>query len=179
MTIIAAYKDSKGIWYGSDTRVSFDTAYYDTFGKWKEFKSKKNKIYIASAGSARIDNLIVSSASLIVDCSSPFQIADVIKKSIISDAWKEEKDEGGEPQSYDVDILLIFNKKLFRLGSDLSVTEIPECVFVAIGSGESYALGCAFALRNKGGREQIKQGIQASIRYDSNCGGRVVIGCVE
>lgn len=182
MTIIAAIKEVDKIIYGSDTRVTFDNGpAYDVATKWRKLKGKSSKfpIYIGSAGSSRLDNLILSSAKNFESASSCFEIADILKRAIAADGWKEEKESGGEPQSYSLDMLVIFQNHLYRIASDMSVTEIPSFEFCAVGSGEPYALGAAHSTNTKNSKERIKKAIQASIKYDPNCGGRVQIGTIE
>lgn len=182
MTVIAAYKDDKGIHIGSDSRVTYSTGTkYDLGNKWRVLKSKGSKysIYIGCAGSARLDNLIISNSKLIEAATSAFEIGDLIKKSVIADAWKEEKDEGGEPQNYEIDILIIYKHNIYRIGSDFSVVQIPDFTFVSIGTGESFALGAAYATRNKNGKELMRTAIQAAINYDVNCGGKINTGFLE
>ena len=183
MTLIAAIKDEKGIHFVSDSRVTYEGgAVYDVCNKWKVIRkrsSKSSKILIGCAGSSRLDSLIASTTSAIASASSAYEIADILKRAIILDAWRESKDEGGEPQSYSVDILLIFEKKLYRVGSDLSVTEIPDFVFVAVGSGEPYALGCSFTIKGKPAKTVLRMSVQAAIKFDPSCGGKIQYGLLE
>ena len=138
-----------------------------------------NTNVIGAAGSARLDNLIMSSAKNFGTAHSPYEIADLIKRAVLADTWKETKDEDGEPQSYNIDILLICDSNLYRIGSDFSVTPIPEFTFVAAGSGENLALGAAFATKNKKPKEILKVAIQAAIKHDPHCGGTFVIDEIE
>lgn len=182
MTIIAAIKDDKGVHYGSDSRITYSSGpKYDLSTKWRILKGKTSKsvIHIASAGSARLDNLIIANSKLIESAVSAFDIGDIIKKSVIADAWKEEKDDGGEPQNYDIDILIIFKNNIYRIGSDFSVIHIPDFTFVAIGSGEPYALGAVFAIKNKPAKELVRIALQAAIHYDPSCGGKINYGLLE
>jgi ATP-dependent protease HslVU (ClpYQ) peptidase subunit len=182
MTAIVAYKDSEFIYYGSDSRVTFDSGpVYDTTNKWRVMSGRnaKNPILIGCAGSARLDNLIVSSAKNFENAESIFEVSDHIKKAILLDGWKEEKDEGGEPPSYSVDILIIFEKHLYRIGSDLSVTQIQDFQFVAVGSGEPYCLGAAYGSKSKKPKDMIKVALNAAIKFDPNCGGRMFMGTIE
>lgn len=182
MTVIAAYKDDIGIHLGSDSRVTYSNGpKYDLGNKWRLLRSKGSKfsIYIGCAGSARLDSLIMANSKLIEGATSAFEIGDFIKRAVITDAWKEEKDEGGEPQNYDIDILIIFKNNIYRVGSDFSVVQIPDFTFVAIGSGESFALGAAYVSRNKGGKELLRTALQAAINYDVNCGGKIHISLIE
>lgn len=182
MTAIVAYKDSEFIYYGSDSRVSFESgSVYDTSNKWRIMagRNAKKPMLIGCAGSARLDNLIVSSAKNFETAESIFEVADVIKKAIVLDGWKEEKDEGGDPPCYSVDLLVIFEKKLYRVGSDLSVTEIQDFQFVAVGSGEPYCLGAAYGSKSKKPKEMIKIALQAAMKFDPSCGGRMFMGVME
>lgn len=182
MTAIVAYKDTEFIYYGSDSRVSFDHgAVYDTGNKWRVMagRSSRSPILIGCAGSARLDNLIVSSAKNFETAETPFDVADAVKKAILLDGWKEEKDDGGEPPSYSVDMLMIFEKNLYRIGSDLSVTEIQDFQFVAVGSGEPYCLGAAYVAKSKKPKEMIKLALQAAMKFDPSCGGRMFMGVIE
>lgn len=182
MTVIAAYKDDIGIHLGSDSRITYSNGTkYDLGNKWRLLKSKASKysIYVGCAGSARLDNLIIANSKLIESATSAFEIGDLIKRAVISDAWKEEKDDGGEPQNYDIDILIIFKNNIYRVGSDFSVIQIPDFTFVAIGTGEPYALGAAHSSRNKSGKELVRLSIQAAMHYDVNCGGRIHITLLE
>lgn len=182
MTAIVAYKDTENIYYGSESRVTLENGpVYDTGSKWRLMSGKKTKnpIMIGCAGSARLDNIIVSIAKNFESAENIFEIADLIKKGISLDGWKEEKDEGGEPPSYSVDILVIFKKKLYRINSDLSVIEVEDFQFVAIGSGEPYCLGAAFGSKSKKPKEIIKTALQAAMKYDPHCGGRMFIGVME
>lgn len=181
MTIICAYKDSESIVYGSDKRITFDSGTtYDVCKKWIQIgEENESGIIIGAAGSARLDNLIMSSAKNFGTAKSPYEIADLIKRAVIADTWKETKDEDGEPQSYNIDLLLICDGNIYRIGSDFSVTPIPEFTFVAAGSGENLALGAAFATKNKKPKEILKVAIQAAIKHDPNCGGTFVIDEIE
>ena len=182
MTAIVAYKDVEFIYYGSDSRVSFDNgSVYDTGNKWRVMAGRSSKfpIIVGCAGSARLDNLIVSSAKNFEAAETPFEVAELIKKAIALDGWKEEKDEGGEPQSYSVDLLIIFEKGLYRISSDLSVTEIQDFQFVAVGSGEPYCLGAAYGCKNKKPKEMIRTALSAAIKFDPSCGGKMFIGAIE
>ena len=179
MTIIAAIKDDKGICYGSDSRVSYANTAYDVCNKWHKLKGKKRPILIGNAGSSRLDNLIMSSTKNLETSVSPFEIADILKRSVIADGWKESKGDDGDPTAYDVDLILIFENQLYRIGGDFSCTHIPDLVMVASGSGETIALGCHYAVKTKSIKEQIKLCILAAIKYDINCGGRVNLGYIE
>lgn len=181
MTIICAYKDAESIVYGSDKRITFDSGTtYDVCKKWIQIgEENESHIIIGAAGSARLDNLIMSSAKNFGTAHSPYEIADLIKRAVLADTWKETKDEDGEPQSYNIDILLICDSNLYRIGSDFSVTPIPEFTFVAAGSGENLALGAAFATKNKKPKEILKVAIQAAIKHDPHCGGTFVIDEIE
>jgi ATP-dependent protease HslVU (ClpYQ) peptidase subunit len=181
MTIICAYKDSESIVYGSDKRITFDSGTtYDVCKKWIQIgEENESGIIIGAAGSARLDNLIMSSAKNFGTAKSPYEIADLIKRAVIADTWKETKDEDGEPQSYNIDLLLICDGNIYRIGSDFSVTPIPEFTFVAAGSGENLALGAAFATKNKKPKEILKVAIQAAIKHDPNCGGTFIIDEIE
>jgi ATP-dependent protease HslVU (ClpYQ) peptidase subunit len=182
MTAIVAYKDAECIYYGSDSRVTFDSGpVYDTNNKWRMMSGRTSKtpILVGCAGSARLDNIIVSSAKNFESAESIFEIADHVKKSIALDGWKEEKDEGGEPPSYSIDLLVIFEKGLYRISSDLSVTEIQDFQFVAVGSGEPYCLGAAYGSKSKKPKEIIKVALSAAIKFDPNCGGRLFIGTID
>jgi ATP-dependent protease HslVU (ClpYQ) peptidase subunit len=75
--------------------------------------------------------------------------------------------------------LVIFKKKLYRINSDLSVIEVEDFQFVAIGSGEPYCLGAAFGSKSKKPKEIIKTALQAAMKYDPHCGGRMFIGVME
>lgn len=66
MTIICAYKDSESIVYGSDKRITFDSGTtYDVCKKWIQIgEENESGIIIGAAGSARLDNLVMSSAKI-------------------------------------------------------------------------------------------------------------------
>lgn len=182
MTVIAAIKDSEHIYYGSDSRVTYDSGpAYDICNKWREVQSKHfdEPVMFGAAGSSRLDNIIVSSSKILETCVTPFEIADVLKRAVIADSWRDAKGEDGDPQDYSVDIVMIFNKNIFRISSDFSVTAIPDFTLVAVGTGEPYALGAAYAARAKTCKEQVKTAVQAAIKYDPNCGGKVQLGDIE
>ena len=182
MTCIAAVKDVERIYYGSDSRVTYDEGpCYDVVNKWRIIpgRSYKYPIYIGAAGSSRLDNLIVSSAKNLENATTCFELADMLKKAIANDLWSHNKDDNGDPQTYSVEMIVIFESNLYRISSDLSVTEIPQLEFVAVGSGEPYALGAAYACRNKNGKDRIKNALQAAIKYDPNCGGRIQINMID
>lgn len=182
MTIIAAIKDADCIHYGSDSRVTYGSGpAYDLEGKWITLPSKSSAtgIHMGCAGSTRLDNIIVSSAKNLETCLTPFRIADALKRAVISDSWREAKGEDGEPQDYSVDIILIMDEEIYRIGGDFSVVHIPAFMMVAVGTGEPYALGASHACRTRACKEQLKMSIQAAIKYDPNCGGKVFLSSVS
>lgn len=182
MTVIAAIKDAEHIYYGADSRVTYDSGpAYDVCTKWRAVPSRHfdEPILIGAAGSGRLDSIIVSSSKILETCMTPFEIADVLKRAVISDSWREAKGEDGAPQDYSVEIIVILNNELFRISSDFSVTPIPDLTLVAVGSGEPYALGAGYAARNKSCKEQVRTSIQAAIKYDPNCGGKIQVGEIE
>ena len=179
MTIIAAIKDDKGICYGSDSRVSYANTAYDVCNKWHKLKGKKRPILIGNAGSSRLDNLIVSITKNLETSVSSFEIADLLKRCVIADGWRESKGDDGDPTDYDIDLVVIFDNEIYRISGDFACNHIPPLVMVASGSGEQFALGCHFAIRAKNIKEQIKLCISAAIKYDINCGGKINTGYIE
>ena len=75
--------------------------------------------------------------------------------------------------------MIIFEKGLYRISSDLSVTEIQDFQFVAVGSGEPYCLGAAYGCKNKKPKEMIRTALSAAIKFDPSCGGKMFIGAIE
>lgn len=182
MTVIAAIKDAERIYYGADSRVTYDSGpVYDVCNKWRAVPSRhfEEPLWLGAAGSGRLDSIIVSSSKILETCITSFEIADVLKRAVIGDSWREAKGEDGAPQDYSVEIIVILNNEIFRISSDFSVTPIPDFTLVAVGSGEPYALGAGYAARSKSCKERIKTSIQAAIKYDPNCGGKIQLGEIE
>lgn len=182
MTVIAAIKDAEHIYYGADSRITYDSGpAYDICNKWREVPSKHfdEPILFGSAGSGRLDGVIVSSSKILETCITPYEIADVLKRAVIGDSWRDAKGEDGDPQDYSLEIIMVFNNDIYRISSDFSVTPIPDFTLVAVGTGEPYALGAAYAYRNRTSKEQVKVALQAAIKYDPNCGGKIQINEIE
>lgn len=65
------------------------------------------------------------------------------------------------------------NGAVYHIDPLLAISEIPENVLWAEGSGADFAVGAGFASTDKSSEERIKLAVGAAIEYSTSCGGSI------
>jgi len=81
--------------------------------------------------------------------------------------------------SLDSSFLVVNSAGIFHISSNMSITKFEQ--YIAIGSGQDYALGVLFALYSTHTSVQAiaRKAVQAAINFDIYCGGKVNIFSVK
>ena len=87
-------------------------------------------------------------------------------------------EEPGEDNSYRVEIILVRGGRIWLVDSALNPYEIGPYHLAAVGSGQDYAKGAAFAFKPtvKGHKQVVAVSVDAAIKFDRRCGGVVWLG---
>lgn len=178
MTIICALHDHvAGVtWIGADGRMTSDKFVWPMdVEKWTDI----GRFRLGMAGSGRAAVIVGRRLHDLRDFAHPQYIADSLREAMISDGWKSDDARG--PQTFDTYFMLANAAGVWAISG--TGTVIPFGLnFAAMGSGEDYAYGAAYALMN-GDRHVsaewvVRGALGAACAFDAACGGQLMVECL-
>lgn len=166
MSIVCAIREpGKGVWMGADSQTTanhmYDVAPLDKWvvnGKWA----------LGVAGDVRALNILHAHKKHVLKATqTPFKIANSIKSSMesLDVPGKQSGDGGGN--LFPLGMILTNGKKIWSVGGDLSMIELPT--FCADGSGEALARGAFYALQNKPTKKTMETCLMAACANEIHC----------
>lgn len=176
MTVIVGLKDDKGIYIGSDSRITIGNIMGDLIEP-KIFKV--GDIIMGISGTYDNDQLIRYSMELPSNTENISPLRYLI--SVFIPAIKKCLIDGGKDLQNleDVGMILIYKNRVFEVDASLSIIETTDD-FVTIGSGADIARGALYATADiQDSRKRVEMAIEAAIEYDFNCGHPIEIQEIE
>lgn len=172
MTVICAINTKSGTWIGSDSRASGRNA-NDGVRKW----FMAHGWAVGTAGHLRTINVIEANADpLFKGLKDAYEFAVRVRKLLQEDGYRAPKDDESGPVEFGQYLVLANAKGVWQIGCDFSIITHRRNTFVTEGSGWESAAGAYFALGPTVKPEAgMRTAIQAAIRFDSGCGGRIFI----
>jgi ATP-dependent protease HslVU (ClpYQ) peptidase subunit len=182
VTTICGYRDTEtgDVWIAADSRSS-DRNFI--------FPDRARKILcgqrwvIGYSGSGRAGILIERLKPKLDEAVHPQDAADIVVQQAVLEGWPPYEEKGG-PRCFDLSLVLSDGKGLWAAYSSGTVIE-PADGFIAIGSGDDYALGAWHALRYgafpgwphemPGPRGVLSIVMEAAMAFDAATGGEIAI----
>jgi ATP-dependent protease HslVU (ClpYQ) peptidase subunit len=173
MSVIVALCSSRSgsTWIASDTMVVSASLTLNIGPKW----IIRGPWAVGVAGHLRTINVFQHNADeLLGELPDAYEFARRARDLLKSDGYGEGTDTNG-PAHYGQMLMLAHPDKVWTIGADFSVMQLPADTLWAEGSGRDLAIGAAHALRSvQGGlsdRDVVRQATETAIAFDSICGG--------
>lgn len=172
MTVICAINTKSGTWIGSDSRTMGFRA-HDCVRKW----SLGHGWAVGAAGHLRTINLLEANAdTLLKGLKDAFEFALRARNLLRDDGYRLPKEDESGPAELGQYMVLANGRGVWQIGCDFSIVRHRRNDFVSDGSGGEIAAGAYFALGPKVKPEVgMRTAIQAAIRFDAGCGGRIFL----
>lgn len=176
MTIIVAYRDDarKEVWIGSDSRVTSDRFIWpETAKKWLDC----GRWVIGVSGSAMIARVVRDKASDLGQCETAEGVADMLMAEFKERDFKRCDHNG--PPCYEQDLIIATKSEVFSVAGN-GIVAAPDHGFAAVGSGDDFAYGAAYAIMSVAqgaisGDVICRVAVEAACQYSSDCGGKIVV----
>jgi ATP-dependent protease HslVU (ClpYQ) peptidase subunit len=175
MTIITALNDGQDTWLGyNDSLTIGDTIIQSTLNPWLRF----NDWALGISGEPAQQNVLEHKKKNLLEAGNePLGVIEAMRD--IFSEYNHSVDEVDEAApSYGIWCILAHkNGGIWDVASRLAITQIPENMLWARGSGTDYALGADSALQGLSlcAEERITKATQAAIDCDLYCPGAIRI----
>jgi ATP-dependent protease HslVU (ClpYQ) peptidase subunit len=169
VTTICAVRDGKRTWIGSDTLGSREGLRAVCGHKWVRFGAWA----IGHSGDLRALNIMRHHAKrLLDDLDEPFEFTARLMDVLRDCDYDLSAHKGQHTPCTGQSLILANPGNVWRLCDTLSFS--PNEHYWADGSGQEYALGAMFAMREiKDAERVLRAGLAAAMEYDAGTGGEI------
>ncbi len=181
MSIAVAVRKNNKIVLATDSLTTFGSLKFDASNFDSTKVIKHGGSLIAGTGWGKYDDILddylaankstkLTSSRLIFNFFHDLWAEMHKRYSFVNDQSEDKESPFG---SLDSSFLVVNSTGIFHISSNISITKFER--YIAIGSGQEYALGVLFALYStRASAEALaRKATQAAINFDIYCGGKV------
>lgn len=171
MTIVCAQRVGNSVWIGSDSRVTSHTFIYPIGeDKWRAYAGHW---WIGFSGTTRLATLLETNDLFVA--RPPKDIYDLcssLLNTVVADGWCSSEKEQGPRHFGGVLIIVSPDLAVYEVGGRFDPTDYRD-KFCAVGSGEPFAYGAAFAIDRQMPKCRtdlmFTRAVEAACAYDVGC----------
>ena len=134
---------------------------------------------VGASGYTRLTTLVATRAAVsgtgVPPFSNIYEAVDLLRELVLRDGWKARDGDDGPP-GMGISLLVAGDHGLWSICTSWSVVQADEGTPIGVGQGSEYAEGAAAAFLQGGlsPDNALHKAIEVAMRYNVNCGGRIV-----
>lgn len=179
-TLVAIHSEKHGTYIGSDTKATLGNSQRIVGPKWVYIHPQ---IAVGVSGAKRALDILANASDEILEGVIPdgiksfnaYNLAMNIHNLLREQGWT---DSDSIP-NVDASFVFATPHEIYDIDSSFSICKSFNDEIIAVGSGEQYAVGCAYATGKLHTANRVRMSVEAGILNDPLSGGEVFIDRVK